>query len=128
MTGTQLALALEGQLTNARRRGLISVSGLRATVRCVGTRPRVTVAHPSGEPIRATDTLVVASTAYSSARVMWANLAGDEGAAMPEDAPLVREMVTGWLRQRGGQIGPADFYDAASPRWIVPAQGPMCGG
>ena len=128
LTGTQLALALEGQLANARRRGLISVSGLRATVRCVGTRPRVTVAHSSGEPIRATDTLVVASTAYSSARVMWANLAGDEGAAMPEDAPLVREMVTGWLRRRGGQIAPGDFYDAAAPRWTVPAQGPTCGG
>ena len=37
LTGSQVALALEGQLGNARRRGLISVSGLRATVRCVGT-------------------------------------------------------------------------------------------
>ena len=127
LTGTQLALALEGQLANARRRGLISVSGLRATVRCVGTRPRVTLAHPSGESIRATDTLIVASTAYSSARVMWANLAGDEGAAIPEDAPLVREMVTEWLRRRGGQIGPAAFYDPASPRWSVPPEGVTCG-
>ena len=46
---------------------------------------------------------------------------------MTEDAPLVREMVEEWLRRRGGQIGPADFYDAAAPRWSVPAEGFTCG-
>ena len=127
LTGSQVTLALEGQLGNARRRGLISVSGLRATVRCVGTEPRVTIARASGEPIGATETLVVASTANSSARVAWAGIGGDEGVAMTEGAPLVREMVEGWLRRRGGEISPADFYDAASPRWSVPAEGLTCG-
>ena len=127
MTGSQLVLALEGQLTNARRRGLISVSGLRATVRCVGTQPRVTIARASGEPIGADDSLVVASTAYSSARAVWATLGGDEGVATTDSAPLVREMVEGWLRRTGGLIAPADFYDAAAPRWSVPAEGITCG-
>ena len=70
---------------------------------------------------------MVASTANSSARVAWAGIGGDEGVAMTEGAPLVREMVEGWLRRRGGSIAPGDFYDAAAPRWSVPAEGIACG-
>lgn len=133
LTGGQLAAALEDQLGSARRRGLISVSGLRATVRCAGTRPRVTIARASGEPISATETLTVASTAYSSQRVVWAALAGEESEAVLEDAPLVRETVAAWLRRGGGHISSHDFYDSARPRWTfigarlqAPGFGPTC--
>ena len=106
LTGSQLALALEGQLGNARRRGLISVSGLRATVRCVGTEPRVTIARASGEPIGATETLVVASTANSSARVVWAGIGGDEGVAMTEERAAS-------ARDGGGMAAPEGRVDRA---------------
>ena len=127
VTGAQLVETLENQLTQ-RRRGLVSLSGLRGVVRCIGTRPRVTLTRESGAPITAREELLVASTAYSASRIVWEPVAGDEGGALSESAPLVREVVEQWLRRRGGHIGPAAFYDAASPRWTVPAQGPSCGG
>jgi 5'-nucleotidase len=126
VTGAQLVETLEGQLTQ-RRRGLVSLSGLRGVVRCDGTRPRVTLMRDSGERVGPRDELLVASTAYSASRIVWEPAAGDEGAAVSDSAPLVREIVEQWLRRRGGHIGPRDFYDAARPRWSVPAQGFSCG-
>ena len=125
VTGAQLVQTLESQLTQ-RRRGLVSLSGLRGVVRCAGTQPRVTLTRESGAPITAHDEFVVASTAYSASRIVWEPVAGDEGAAVTESAPLVREVVEQWLRRRGGHISPADFYDAAAPRWSVPPQGFAC--
>lgn len=126
VTGAQLVQTLETQLTQ-RRRGLVSLSGLRGVVRCAGTQPLVTLTRESGAPITARDELVVASTAYSASRIVWEPVAGDEGAAVTESAPLVREVVEQWLRRTGGHIGPADFYDPAAPRWSVPPQGFSCG-
>jgi 2',3'-cyclic-nucleotide 2'-phosphodiesterase (5'-nucleotidase family) len=126
ITGAQLVQTLESQLTQ-RRRGLVSLSGLRGVLRCEGTQPRVTLMRESGERIGPKDELLVASTAYSASRIVWEPAAGDDGAAVIDTAPLVRDIVEQWLRRRGGRIGPGDFYDAARPRWSVPAEGFSCG-
>jgi 5'-nucleotidase len=125
VTGAQLVQTLESQLRQ-RRRGLVSLSGLRGAVRCEGARPRVTLTRDNGQPISGADELLVASTAYSASRIIWDPVGGDEGAAANENAPLVREVVEQWLNRRGGRISPGDFYDPAVPRWIVPAQGFSC--
>jgi 5'-nucleotidase len=125
VTGAQLVQMLEGQLTQ-RRRGLASLSGLRGVVRCEGTQARVTLTRMSGAPIAPDDELVIASTANSVSRVVWEPVAGDDGAAVNGNSPLVREVVEQWLGRKGGHIGPADFYDAAKPRWSVPPEGFSC--
>ena len=126
VSGAELVQMLEGQLTQ-RRRGLMSVSGLRGVVRCDGTQPRVTLTRESGARIAPDDQLVMASIANSASRVVWEAVAGDEGSAVSDSTPLVREVVEQWLRRKGGQISPAAFFDPASPRWTLPPQGFMCG-
>ena len=126
VTGAQLVQTLEGQLTQ-RRRGLMSVSGLRGVVRCDGDRPRVTLTRESGAPVAPDDELVMASIANSAARVVWEPVAGDDGSAVSDNTPLVREVVEQWLGRKGGHISPVAFYDPAAPRWTLPAQGFTCG-
>jgi 5'-nucleotidase len=115
LTGAQLARVLEEQLPQLvdGRRGLLAISGLRATVACDDVGATVSLAHQTGEPVAPAEKLVVAAASFSAGRAAWAALE-HELAASPRELPLlVRDAAMTWLVAHGGHVGAADFVDPA---------------
>lgn len=128
LTGAQLTRVLAEQLPQLAdgRRGLLAISGLRATITCDDNGPNVALAYDSGAAVAAAEKLVVAAASFSAGRAAWAALE-HELAVAPRELPLlVRDAAMAWLLARGGRVSAADFVDSAHPRWRVPAQGPGC--
>jgi 5'-nucleotidase len=129
MTGAQLTRVLADQLPQLGdgRRGLLSVSGVRVRVSCGTAGPQLLLTRASGEAVQPTDKLVVAVTAYSAGRPVWAALEGERKIDAEELPLLVRDAVAAWLLAHGGEISAAELLDPLRPRWELPAQGPGCG-
>lgn len=130
LTGAQLARVLADQLPQLAegRRGLLSLSGVRATVACNGTGPEVRLRHDSGADVQAGEKLVVAVASYSAGRAPWAAVEREPGIAAHELTLLVRDAAAAWLVKRGGHVGALDFVDPARPRWQLVGGAPACGG
>jgi 5'-nucleotidase len=125
LTGAQLARVLAEQLPQLGdgRRGLLAVSGLRAIVSCGHDGPRVLLERESGALIEPDERLVVAAASYSAGSAVWASIAP---AVEARELPLlVRDAVAAWLLERE-RVSAAELFDAARPRWQLPAQGPGC--
>jgi 5'-nucleotidase len=128
LTGSELARVLADQLPQLvdGRRGLLSISGVRATVTCNDSGPELRLTRDSGVEVAPTERLVVAAASFSAGRAAWATV-GDERAVEARELPLlVRDAVAGWLLERGGHIGAADFVDPERPRWQIKTTDPLC--
>ena len=59
---------------------------------------------------------------------VFASVSRPEGARVPQDAPVMREMVEDWLRRRGGHLDAGQFVDPLHPRWEYTTADPnACG-
>jgi hypothetical protein len=56
-----------------------------------------------------------------AASVLFKPVAPAGGFALSYEAAIAREVVADWITRRGGRLAEAQFVDAASPRWDVPA-------
>jgi 5'-nucleotidase len=123
LTGAQLARVLADQLPQLvdGRRGLFGVSGIRVTVACDGSEPRVRVRRDTGKPIAADEPIILAVASYSAGRAAWAAVEGEASVAAAELPLLVRDAVAAWLLDRG-RLDPSGF----AGRWQLPAQGSGC--
>jgi 5'-nucleotidase len=131
LTGAELQQVLEAQLFGQRRGRVTGLSGLRAEAVCSDGGWRMSLRRDSGEPIRPSDRLAVATPEYSAGRALWGAVPGGS-AAIAEDAahasgdkPLVREVVADWLRRRGGHLHPDEFFTPARARLQLPSS-PDC--
>jgi 5'-nucleotidase len=117
LTGTQLRQLLTAQLRRPRWGGrTLGVSGLHVRLGCRDGSYDVEVARATGRPIRSEDVLVVAMSDYLATRTASiAPAAGTPHTGEPE-AQMV-DVVAGWLRARGGQLGAIQFADPSRPRW-----------
>ena len=124
LTGAQLERVLGDQLPQLLdgRRGLFGVSGIRASVACDGTTPRVRVTRDTGAAIAADEPLTLAVASYSAGRAAWAAVENEAAVTATELPLLVRDAVAAWLLQRG-RVGAADF----AGRWQLPLEGASCG-
>lgn len=124
MTGAQVRQALARQLARGWG-GIPSVSGVRVRVACDGPHPDLEIVWPSGTPVAATETLVVAATDFFAARAT-RDAAVTRREASLAMAPLVRDAVANWLSARGGRLRAADL--TTPPRWEVPDDGTCLAG
>ncbi len=121
LTGAQLRQALAAEIARGRRR-FPSVSGVRVRVTCEGDRPQIEIVRPSGAPIGATETLIVAMTDFFGSRVRFGSPATQPRTALAS-APLVRDAAASWLTARGGRLRAADL---AHPPRLEPLDGGTC--
>ena len=124
VTGADLEQMLTSQLRRPRFRSRsLGVSGLQVVVDCVNEQLEVEVRRPTGEPLGATDRLVVATTDFMAARLGTDARDPEAGRArVPpgtySDAPLVREVAARWISAQGGTLHAGRFADPAHPRWV----------
>jgi hypothetical protein len=74
--------------------------------------------RPSGKPISADERVVVVAMDSLVLGAVFASVALPDGARAPQmDAPVMREVVEEWLRQRGGRLSASEFVDSSYGRW-----------
>jgi 5'-nucleotidase len=111
--------ALEQGIANALRRGrrgAFGISGARVRVSCSEDGVRVQLFRPSGQPIGATESLVVVAMDSLLGGQMFAPAIPPGSVHVPPDAPIVREVVEDWLRDRGGHLRAEQFAGVTSRR------------
>ena len=131
LTGAELRELFTVQLTRPRWWGrAFGVAGLSVRLACDEGRARVDVRRDSGHAIGDDETLTVALSDFTAARVRHLRAPPARAAAVPSGPqPIMRELVARWLRQRG-QVRAAEFTDRARPRWAYTtapsASAPAC--
>jgi 2',3'-cyclic-nucleotide 2'-phosphodiesterase (5'-nucleotidase family) len=120
MSGADLRRIIATQAHNTNR--WAGFSGMRVFVDCDGGDMHVRMQRDDGRVIADGDTLKVAVNDFLV-------LGGDNvltpvtpkgGYPVPEDGPMVRDLLVDWFREHGGHISADDFIDPAHPRWNLP--------
>jgi 5'-nucleotidase len=122
------ASVLERGIANALRRGRrgsFGISGARVRVSCGDAGVQVQLFRPSGQPIGPTESLVVVGMDSLLGGQLFAPVIPPGTLRVPHDAPIVREVVEDWLRDRGGHLrseqflaqhgGRLEFHGQAAP-------------
>ena len=119
LTGGELRRVVAAQLQPGPP--TVGVSGIRVQARCAGGSLVVTVRTASGEAIEDGRRLLVATTDFlaTGGDGILTSVTPAQGFAMPESAPLLREVVADWVRRRGGRLGTGQLLDPENPRWSV---------
>ena len=119
LTGGELRRVVAAQLQPGPP--TVGVSGIRVQARCAGGSLVVTVRTASGEAIEDGRRLLVATTDFlaTGGDGILTSVTPAQGFAMPESAPLLREVVADWVRRRGGRLGTGELLDPENPRWSV---------
>ena len=115
MTGDALEQGIANALRRGRR-GAFGISGLRLVVSCVADGPQVQLFRPDGQRIAPTDSLTVVAMDSMLAGQLFAPAIRPGSLHVPNDAPIVREVVEDWLRERGGHLRAEDFAAADNRR------------
>jgi 5'-nucleotidase len=116
ITGAELRAVLADEVRR-NRRGALALSGIEARVACSATGELdVEVARANGAPLRADERITVAAL---DSLVLGTAFAAVPSAAhsVSAGAPLMRQAVEDWLRERGGHLAASDFTRADRPRW-----------
>lgn len=120
MRGDELRQALTSEVARGRR-GALGLSGLRVHVACgADGNPAVSLARSTGEPIEPHARLTVVTTDFLAGGAVFGPTFGPQPVEVRHEAPIAREVVTDWLRARGGRVSSAQFLDIATPRWEQP--------
>ena len=124
LNGAELRSVLARQFAIGRHVGL---TGIRVFASCGEDGIAVQMLRPDDTEIQDEDFVAVMTTDFLA-------MGGDDvlTAIMPEEgfqstvvAPLAREVIADWLRERGGNLDAAMFSDADDPKWNTD---PSCRG
>lgn len=120
MTGRELRSVLAAHLQRPRWWArTLGLSGLRVAVTCATATAQLAVTRASGAPIADDDTLTVVLSDFIAGRELVRQaVAGD---ASLRSVPLVRDLVTQWMRRRPGPLAANVLVDPKSPRWYYSA-------
>jgi 5'-nucleotidase len=125
MRGTDLGDLLTAEARRDRR-GALAISGTRVRVACSPSGLAVELFRSNGAPIRSDEELVVAAMDSLVLGPLFAPIRRGEAARVPEDAPVMRELVEDWLRGRGGgRLDAAALVDESS-RWEYTSDAAGC--
>jgi hypothetical protein len=107
---------------------ILGLSGVRVQMRCSGKKTIVTMVRPSGVPVRDDERLTVVTTDFlaTSGDGVFSSVVPPKGFELPEEGPIVRDVVAAWLERRGGRLRDAQLVDNKRPRWPSPVI--RCGG
>jgi len=101
------------------------VSGMRVRVECASGILTARLLRLSGQPIQDGERLTIATSSFlaQGGDDVFKTVLPPGGIPIPDDAPLMRDVVADWLRKRGGHLSRADLIDQGNPRWTVPVSG-----
>lgn len=127
LTGAELRNIFADEVRRDRR-GALSVSGIRVRAACSPQGVAAQLFHPDGKPIADDERFDVVVTEQLLQGFVFAPVAVPDGPRIPgTDAPVMREAVEDWLRERGGRLDAADFTHPDEPRWQYVGDVPACG-
>ena len=116
ITGAELREVLADEVRR-NRRGALALSGVEARVACsTAGELEVEVVRANGARLAADERVTVAATDQLVLGPVFASVAS-AAHANPVGAPLLRETVEDWLRERGGHLSASDFARVDGPRW-----------
>jgi 5'-nucleotidase len=117
LTGAELRKVFAAALQ--RTRALPGISGIRVRAACAAGAPAVTMLRPSGEAIRDSDRLVIATMDFlaTGGDGILTPVMPPDGFPLTTTGSLARDEIAGWLRRRGGRLREEDLITPANPRW-----------
>jgi 2',3'-cyclic-nucleotide 2'-phosphodiesterase (5'-nucleotidase family) len=120
MTGVELRRVLAAHFQRPRWWArTLGVSGLRVRATCAADGQRADITRASGLPLRDDETLTIVLSDFVAGRDLVRDaLETDPG---QRSVPLVRDLVTRWLRARPGPMRAGQFLDPSAPRWQMDA-------
>jgi len=121
--------ALEQGIANALRRGrpgAFGISGARVRISCGDNGLRVELFRTDGQPIGPTESLIVVGMDSLLAGQVFAGAIPPGTIQVPPNAPIVREVVEDWLRERGGHLRAEEFSGTAGRRLEFDAAAVPC--
>jgi 2',3'-cyclic-nucleotide 2'-phosphodiesterase (5'-nucleotidase family) len=116
LRGAELESVLADEIRR-NRRGTLGISGLRVRVNCSTQGLQIDLRRASGAPIAADEPLVVVAMDSLVLGARFSAVRLPDGFHVPQAAPVLREMVEDWVRERGGPLEESQFVDADQPRW-----------
>ncbi len=116
LSGADLETVLADEVRR-NRPGALGISGVHVQVRCSPDGLDVALFRPSGEPIGADERLVTVAMDSLVLGFVFASVRPAEGIRVPQDAPVMREVVEDWLRKRGGHLNANQFMNPKHKRW-----------
>jgi 5'-nucleotidase len=118
LTGAELKRVMATQLQGRDRP--IGISGIRVRAHCTGGALVVSLLHASGSPIRDDERLLVVTTDFlaTGGGGLLSSVMPAQGFAIPDTAPLARDVVAERLRRRGGVLREDQLVDPSNPRWV----------
>lgn len=120
LSGAELRRIMARQAHSRRRPA--GFSGMRVFVSCDGDQMHLRMVRPDGSEIMDTETLRIVANDFLL-------LGGDDiftlvtpegGFALPYGAPMVRDTLVRWFKDRGGRMSADDFFDPENLRWNRP--------
>jgi len=120
LTGAELRQVIAEQAHRGAVR--VGISGMRVRIECADGKSTVTMQLTSGREIDDTDTVAVVVVNYLAlgGDRVFTSVMPDGGYDQQLDAPLARDAIIDWLRQRGGSISESDFSSDENPKWNLP--------
>jgi len=121
LTGAELRRVLARQLQPGP--ATVGISGIRVQTRCAEGSLVVTVRTATGEAIADGRRVLVATTDFlaTGGDGILTSVTPAQGFALPDAAPLLRDIVADWVRRRGGRLRAEQLIDPERPRWAVEA-------
>ncbi len=100
----------------------IGFSGMRVFVKCADMNMSVTLQLMDGREVQDSDPIAMALVNYLAfgGDSVVASVMPEGGYEVPADAPLARDVIIGWLRDRGGTINASEFLTSDNPKWNLP--------
>jgi 2',3'-cyclic-nucleotide 2'-phosphodiesterase (5'-nucleotidase family) len=125
LSGRQLTQVLINHFQRTRR--LLGFSGIRVRTHCADGAVDVDVTRPSGARIGEDESLVVVVSDFlaTGGDGILTPVTPHGGFALPDSAPLVRDVVADYLTRRGGPLREAELVDPKSPRLSVAGELPV---
>jgi 2',3'-cyclic-nucleotide 2'-phosphodiesterase (5'-nucleotidase family) len=128
LTGDQLTRVIAYNLQRREPPSeLLPIAGFRVDAKCDGNMLRVALTRASGAAIRPDESLSVATSDFVAG--------GGDGIMAPagsigevrnaDGAPILREGVAAWLRNRGGRLNENQFVSQERRRWNYPGARPV---
>ena len=119
LTGAELRRVLEREVFKLDKRA--GISGIRVFAACDDDKLSVTMARSDGSEIEDHEMLAVMTTDFlaTGGDDLFTPIIPEGGFPIANDMPLVREVIAGWMRRRGGSLSADSFSDADSPKWNV---------
>jgi 5'-nucleotidase len=116
LSGAELRRVFSEEIRRGRR-GALGISGVLVRAACSGSDLGVELFRPSGVPIDDEERLVVVAMDSLASGPVFSSIAPPGGFPVPRDAPVLREIVEDWFRQRPGPLTAQQFIDRDRRRW-----------